>query len=96
LIFLAAPLALAFFMNTGEYRKSAALLSVVLGLWTLRCLRPVLWSLQPQIGRAVSGLLAGIVFVDWLAVADAPRGLGLVFLGLFGLALLFQRFIPAT
>ena len=95
-IFLPAPIVLAFFMNTGEYRKSAALLSVVLGLWVLRCLRSYLWTMDRQIGRTVSGLLAGIVFVDWLAVADAPRNFGLVFLGLFGLALLFQRFVPAT
>jgi hypothetical protein len=56
----------------------------------------VLWPANRQIGRAVSGLLAGIVFVDWLAVADAPRNFGLVFLALFGLAVLFQRFVPAT
>jgi 4-hydroxybenzoate polyprenyltransferase len=96
LFFLGAPIALAFFMNTGEYLKNAALLSLVLGLWLLRCLRSVLWWPNRQIGLAVSGLLAGIVFVDWLAVADAPRSLSLVFLGLFGLAMLFQRFVPAT
>lgn len=95
-IFLVVPLALAFFMNAGEYRKSAALLCLVLGLWILRSLRAVLWSMDRQIGRTVSGLLAGIVFVDWLAVADAPRDLGAIFVVLFGLALLFQRFIPAT
>jgi hypothetical protein len=44
----------------------------------------------------VSGLLAGIVLVDLLAVADQPPGVGIVFLLLFSLALLFQRFIPAT
>jgi hypothetical protein len=96
MIFLAAPIVLAFIMNPGDYRTSAALLSLVLGLWILRSLRSALWSMDRQIGRAVAGLLAGIVFVDWLAVADAPRGWGLVFLGLFGLAILFQRFIPAT
>jgi 4-hydroxybenzoate polyprenyltransferase len=96
LLFLAGPIALAFLINTHDYRKSAALLSLVLGLWMLRCLRPVLWSTERQIGRAVSGLLAGIVFVDWLAVADAPRNFGFVFIALFGLAMLFQRFIPAT
>jgi hypothetical protein len=94
--FLAAPMVLAYFMNAGDYRKSAALLCLVLGLWILRSLRAVLWSMDRQIGRTVSGLLAGIVFVDWLAVADAPRELGAVFVALFGLALLFQRFIPAT
>jgi 4-hydroxybenzoate polyprenyltransferase len=96
LAFLAVPIVLAIFMNTGEYRKNAALISLVMGLWTLRCLRPVLWSAERQIGRTVSGLLAGIVFVDWLAVADAPRNLSLIFLVLFGLALLFQKFVPAT
>jgi 4-hydroxybenzoate polyprenyltransferase len=96
LIFLATPIALAFLMNTHEYRKSAGFLSLVLGLWILRCLRPILWSADRQIGRAVSGLLAGIVFVDWLAVADAPRNFGFVFIGLFGLAIVFQRFVPAT
>jgi hypothetical protein len=49
-----------------------------------------------DIGRAVSGLLAGIVWVDWLAVADAPREFGIVFLILFALAMLFQKSIPAT
>jgi 4-hydroxybenzoate polyprenyltransferase len=96
LIFLAAPIVLALFMNTGETRKSAALLCVVLVLWVLRSLQSYLWSMDRQIGRAVSGLLAGIVFVDWLAVADAPRNFGIVFLTLFGLAILFQRFVPAT
>jgi 4-hydroxybenzoate polyprenyltransferase len=96
LIFLPVPIVLAVFLNAGEYRKSAALLSLMLGLWVLRCLRTYVWSMDRQIGRTVSGLLAGIVFVDWLAVADAPRNLGIVFLVLFGLALLFQRFVPAT
>jgi len=96
LIFLPVPILLAFAMNTGLYRKSAALLSVILALWVLICLRTYLSALDRRIGRTVAGLLAGIVFVDWLAVADAPRNFGLVFLALFGLALLFQRFVPAT
>ena len=79
--------------DTGVY---IAGVSVVRTLWVLRCLRSYLWSMDRQIGRTVSGLLAGIVFVDWLAVADAPRSVGLVFLALFGLANLFQRFVPAT
>jgi hypothetical protein len=96
LIFLPAPILLALVMNAGEYRQSAAILSLLLGLWLLRSLRTYLWAVERQIGQTVSGLLAGIVFVDWLAVADAPRDLGMVFLVLFGLAILFQRFIPAT
>jgi hypothetical protein len=83
-------------MNTSDYRQSAAILSLVLGLWVLRSLRTYLWAVDRQIGRTVSGLLAGIVFVDWLAVADAPRSFGFVFLAFFGLAIVFQRFVPAT
>lgn len=93
---LAAPIVLAFFMNTSSFSKNAELLSLILGAWTLRCLRRVYWSADRQIGRAVAGLLAGIVFVDWLAVVDVPRSVGFIFLALFGLALLFQRFVPAT
>lgn len=96
LIFLAAPIALAFLLNAGSFRKSAALLSLVLGLWILKCLRWVLWGPDRQIGRTVSGLLAGIVFVDWLAALDAPRTMAIIFLALFGSALFFQRFAPAT
>jgi len=96
LIFLPVPIALAFLMNPGTYRQSAAVLSLVLGLWLLRSLRTYLWAVDRQVGRTVSGLLAGIVFVDWLAVADMPRMMGLIFLALFGLAIFFQRFVPAT
>jgi hypothetical protein len=96
LALLAAPIVLAFFMNTGNFSKGAEVLSLVLGLWILRCVRSVFWSAERQIGRAVAGLLAGIVFVDWLAAVDVPRNLSAVFLALFALALLFQRFVPAT
>ena len=50
----------------------------------------------PNIGRTVSGLLAGIVIVDWLAAVDVPRELAFVFLGLFLAANVFQRVVPAT
>jgi len=93
---LAAPIALAIVVNGGPYLRNAGLLSVILGLWILRSLRHTFWTANPSIGRTVSGLLAGIVLVDLLAVADQPPGVGIVFLLLFSLALLFQRFIPAT
>lgn len=96
LALLAAPVVLAIIMDVNDYREGALLLSAVLGLWSLRCLRHTLWSEEKNIGLTVSGLLAGIVFVDWLAVADAPNNAGLVFLGLFLLALVAQKMVPAT
>jgi len=42
-------------------------------------------------------LLAGIVFVDWLAAAPAcPHWLSFTFLVLFGATLGLQRYVPAT
>jgi hypothetical protein len=46
----------------------------------------------------VSGLLAGIILVDWLAIAPqiAPAMSAIVFVALFGLTKLLQQFVPAT
>lgn len=96
LLFLGAPIGLAVLVNDGGYLQTAGLLAAILGLWMIRCLRSTLGRTDRQIGRTVSGLLAGIVLVDLLAVADAPRELALVFLLLFTAALLFQRLVPAT
>ncbi len=95
-LLLGAPILLALLINTGAFQQPALLLGAALALWVLRCARRVWWTGQRDIGRAVSGLLAGIVLVDLLAVADQPPVYGAVFLGLFLLALLFQRFVPAT
>jgi 4-hydroxybenzoate polyprenyltransferase len=98
LLLLAAPILLALLMNAGEARKAAMLVSLVLVLWTARCVRPIFFSGETNVGRIVAGLLAGIVFVDWLAVApQLPRLTSVaVFLALFVATKLLQRFIPAT
>jgi hypothetical protein len=93
---LAAPLILAFVVNQGEYQLRSFALALVIGLWMLRCLRFVFWSSQRNVGRCVSGLLAGIVLVDLLSVWEGPAAISFVFVALFGLALVFQRFVPAT
>ena len=96
LLLLAMPVLLALFMNANGYREGALVISAVLVLWLLKSLRSTLWSTERNVGRTVSGLLAGIVFVDWLAVCYMPKDWGFIFIGLFLSALLFQRFIPAT
>ena len=65
-------------------------------LWVMRSLRHTYWAEKPDVARTVGGLLAGIVWVDLLAVAVAPQGVGLIFLGLFAAALAAQRWVPAT
>jgi hypothetical protein len=97
LILLAAPIFLAMLMNSGEERTAAILLSFVLALWVTRCVRTIFQIGEANVGRIVSGLLAGIVFVDWLAVApQCPQWLSAIFLLLFGATILAQRFVPAT
>jgi 4-hydroxybenzoate polyprenyltransferase len=64
--------------------------------WMARLLVPLWRKTKPSIGRVVAGLLAGIVLVDIVAVMPV---LGLQsgwFLILFFLALILQRFVPAT
>jgi 4-hydroxybenzoate polyprenyltransferase len=98
LLLLAAPIVLAMLMNTGEPRKPAILISLVLVLWIARCVRTIFQVGEKNIGRIVSGLLTGIVFVDWLAVAPQISHIasGCVFVTLFGLTILLQKFVPAT
>jgi hypothetical protein len=95
-ILIASPIVLALIMNAAIYRGAAIKLSVVVALW---CIKSIRYTFDPNardVGRTVSGLLAGIVFVDWLAVVDAPRNFGFAFIGLFGLAWLLQKVVPAT
>jgi 4-hydroxybenzoate polyprenyltransferase len=97
LLLLVAPVLLGQLMNANGAREGASLLSAIVILWVAKSLRYALWADERNIGQTVSGLLAGIVFVDWLAVGpDAPRVLGLILIGCFLAALGFQRFVPAT
>ena len=97
LALLAVPVALAMLMDSGENRAPAIWVSLILVLWIARCARPIFQGGEVNVGRIVSGLLAGIVFVDWLAVAPGcPHAVSAVFLILFAATLGLQRFVPAT
>jgi 4-hydroxybenzoate polyprenyltransferase len=64
--------------------------------WLVWCLQRKGAAAHPRFAAAVSGLLAGIVLVDWLAAATRSAALSPAFLGLFLLALILQRVAPAT
>jgi 4-hydroxybenzoate polyprenyltransferase len=97
LLLLAAPILLALAMNSGSYRWRAIWISVVLVLWIGRCVRKIFLGGISNVGIIVSNLLAGIVFVDWIAIApDCSRWLSLILLALFGLTKWLQQFVPAT
>lgn len=98
---LGFPLALAFALpywdGDADISWRGVLVAAALyALWTVRSLLFTFKPMMPQYGRTVSGLLAGIVLFDFLLAANQDMEMGIVFFGLFGLALLFQRYIPAT
>jgi hypothetical protein len=95
LLALATPLLLAALVNDGRHRPGALLVGAALVVWAALCLRHSFAAAHRNLGRTVSGLLAGICLVDLLAAPAEPAATA-VFLGLFALALLGQRFIPAT
>ena len=95
--FLATPIALALLMNAGKFLPPTLVVAAVLAGWILAWVWPVLFGGGINVGIIVSNLLAGIVLVDWLAIAPAASGwLFLIYLGLFSLTLWFQQFVPAT
>lgn len=91
LLLVLAPPALALILNTGPYREPALLLCAVLALWLAMSLRHTWWTENPDFDKTTPGLQAGIILVDWLAVADAPRSLSAVFIVLFLLTVMVQR-----
>ena len=94
---LALVLALPYYQDGADVVSSGVVIAGGLyALWTVRSLLFTFKSMIPQHGRTVSGLLAGIVLFDFLLAANQNMEMGIVFFGLFGLALLFQRYIPAT
>lgn len=98
LLLLAAPVVLALAINAGPFRLPAAWISFLLALWVVRYVYCIFQGGETNAGWIVSNLLAGIVLVDWLAVAPQlqPWLSTLVFLLLFGLTKWLQKFVPAT
>jgi 4-hydroxybenzoate polyprenyltransferase len=95
LVALASPLVLSALVNDGPWRLRGMICSAVVIAWAGWCLGHVLGAKHRNLGRGVSGLLAGICLVDLLALAPPPLD-AVPFLVCFGAALLAQRFVPAT
>jgi 4-hydroxybenzoate polyprenyltransferase len=92
---LALPVVLSLLVNSGENRIPALFLAALLCAWAAWCVHQTFGAPMRNIGRTVSGLLAGICLVDLLGVSPSPA-LAAVFVALFLIALVAQRFVPAT
>jgi hypothetical protein len=95
LFLLFAPIVMAYFLKQFLY-ASGLIIMLAFVAWVIWCVRRILNQEPGAIGRAVSGLLAGIVLVDLLAVQNVSGTFLLVFPLLFGGALILQRVVPAT
>ena len=95
-VLLATPILMAWCVDDGPWAGDATLLSVALAAWALWAISRSLGRGGANVGFTVSRLLAGIVLVDLLAVAGTGNPWNALFGLSFVLALLLQRFIPAT
>ena len=97
LSFFTVPVILGLMINAGPFRLPAILISFVLVLWIARSIQPVFLRQETNVGIIVANLLAGIVLVDWLAVAPQlpPLFSAVVFLSLLGVTKWLQKFVPA-
>ncbi|MCB1125560.1 MAG: UbiA family prenyltransferase [Verrucomicrobiae bacterium] len=95
-LFLAAPVLLAWVANDGIARERAFSVSLVLTVWVLPFVHHLLRRPPASPAFTVSGLLAGIIIVDFLAVAGMTLAFLPPFGALFCLALFAQRHVPAT
>jgi 4-hydroxybenzoate polyprenyltransferase len=98
LLLLLAPVGMALLLNTGEYRRDAIWISLVLLLWLIRCVRSIFIGGEAVARRIGANLMAGIVIVDWLAVApQIPHLMSAVtFTALFALTKWFQKIAPTA
>jgi hypothetical protein len=95
-LLLATPIVFAGLIDNGPSWMPALIYSSVLTGWCAWALSRSLGQPEPNVGYTVSRLLAGIVLVDLLAVASSSEPWIGCFAVWFALALLLQRFIPAT
>jgi 4-hydroxybenzoate polyprenyltransferase len=70
--------------------------TVLRSLPLVLCIGWAMLVARESVGRAVGLLLAGIVLVDLVAMSTTSLPFAIDYLVLFGITLLFQKYIPAT
>ena len=93
LLLLVLPIGIAL-IGSADALVLTLLPATAVALWIFWCVFSVRPKALKLVPKSIGGLLAGIALVDWLAAAT--HGFAAVFLALFVLAMLLQRFAPAT
>ena len=105
-VYLGLVVAVVTGFNAGLLRSAVTILAYLIAMpiavWVMSLVAPAIdgksgspWAENSVVFFGIF-LLAGIVLVDLLAVGGAPQNVSFIFLILFVMALVFQRFIPAT
>lgn len=94
LLLLAAPIVLALLVNGEGYGTRAVMVIALYAGWVSWCLRSVFSRQHRNVPYAASGLLPGIVLVDFLALAGATPGIMIVMMLWFLVSMAAQRLIP--
>ena len=92
---LAVPLLLAWLVNGEGYRWVCCVLSLLVLSWFFLCLRYAFGATARNIVHTGNGLVAGMVLLDFLAVAPETLWLSAFFAPLFLATLALQRLQPA-
>jgi 4-hydroxybenzoate polyprenyltransferase len=88
------PVFFAMLANASGYRQTAMIVGLLLMAWIAVCLRPIFQMASANRRHASAGLFAGIILVDWLAVApQCPQPLNVILCLLFACTIVAQRFI---
>jgi hypothetical protein len=95
-LLLLTPVFFAGLIDDDSRWMSVGVYMLVVTGWSAWALSRSLGKMEPNVGYTVSRLLAGIVLVDVLAVASGGEPWMAWFAAWFALALLLQRYIPAT
>ena len=84
-------------MNAGSFRTRAIGIAILFAAWTIWSVRKIFPGTS-NVAIISSNLVAGIVLVDWLAVAPQMAFWpgAIIFLALFGLTKWLQKFAPAV
>lgn len=98
-VLMAISVGSVFVDGANSYHLTFIVAALMLVLWIIRSFAFLFWVQKSDIGRAVEGLLVGIVLLDLVKVSSLS-GVEVswlaVFLGLFFMSLLAQRRIPAN
>jgi len=99
IILIFAPIGLALIVNDEGYRVRCLIVAIGVIIYLIMSIRHLSTQKPADIQKSVSMLIAGIILIDILAISGISTNLAhylVVFVFLFILTIILQKFVPAT